>query len=141
MKKIITGRVVQEWDEGTKLFVSQEFIADEFSYEDDDGEELSSVYDPDFRKAYLPMDMVQPSADTIKEWIRTGNLNLEEEDAPMTVKGLLEEAGLALDNAYSYEIMGEILFRGTDGKVYEGSVDFIVNEANPDRVKEILEDE
>ena len=81
MKKIITGRVVQEWDEEKKCFTSQEFIADEFSYEDDDGEELSSVYDPDFRKAYLPMDMVQPENPTgkIKEWSRTGNLDDEVE--------------------------------------------------------------
>lgn len=141
MKKTIEGHVTQEWDEDKKKFVSQEFSAEDgcsTSYQDDMGEELDEVPE-DLRKAYLPMDMVQPSADRIKKWIRTGEL--DENDLPMTVKGLLEDAGAALDSAYSHEIMGEILFEGEDGRVYVGSVEFVVVEANPDYVKAIEEED
>jgi len=145
MKKFIEGHVVQEWDEETKQFVSQEFImedGDAVHYEDEDGEEYSSIFDETLKKAFLPHDMVQPENPTgeIKKWIRTGDLD-DDDDLPMTVKGLLEDAGAALDSAYSHEIMGEILFEGADGKVYVGTVEFCIGEANPNYVKMILEDD
>ena len=75
----------------------------------------------------------------IKRWIRDGNAGLEEEVGD--TDELLERAGFALDEHYSHEIMGEILFEGEDGKVYVGCVEFCINEANPDYVKMILEED
>jgi hypothetical protein len=75
----------------------------------------------------------------IKRWIEDGNDGLAEEVG--TTEELLERAGAALDQHYSHEIMGEVLFEGEDGKVYVGTVEFVVAEANPDYVKMILEDD
>ena len=76
----------------------------------------------------------------IKKWLRDGNdgyLGKEVNDT----NELLRRAGRALDQHYSHEIMGEILFEGEDGKMYVGCVEFIISEANPDYAKEVLEED
>ena len=76
----------------------------------------------------------------IKRWIRDGNEGLSAQGID-TQELLLESAGGALDSACSHDIMGEILFEGDDGKFYVGCVEFSIAEANPDVVKEALEEE
>jgi len=57
-------------------------------------------------------------------------------------KQLLAEAGAKLDHAYSHEICGTPLFKGTDGKWYVGAVEFTVSPANPEYlVQEIADTE
>ena len=73
----------------------------------------------------------------IKRWIRDGNEGLSAQGIG-TQEELVENAGGALDSASSHDIMGEILFEGDDGKFYVGCVEFVISEANPDYVKEIL---
>lgn len=73
----------------------------------------------------------------ITKWIRSGVHGVEAE----TVDGLLQIAGRKLDDAYSHEIMGEIVFEGEEGKHYVGSVEFVVSEANPEYVAGVLEEE
>jgi len=43
-----------------------------------------------------------------------------------------------LDSAYSHEILGSLLFRGTNGKIYTMTVEGCLSEANPEWVAEIL---
>jgi hypothetical protein len=74
----------------------------------------------------------------IKRWIRDGNDGLSND--VNTEAELLEAAGAALDSHCSHDIMGEILFEGEDGKMYVGCVEFMISEANPEYVKETLED-
>ena len=54
-------------------------------------------------------------------------------------KDLIEAAADALDSACASDIMGEILFQGTNGKFYVGTVEFVIGEANPAYVKDVLQ--
>ncbi len=81
-------------------------------------------------------------ADTIKikRWIRDGHEGFEGQEMEDT-EDLLEAAGRLLDKACSHDIVGEVLFEGEDGKFYVGCVEFCIDEANPDYVREALEEE
>lgn len=70
----------------------------------------------------------------IKKWLKNGNEGLRVRDT----RKVLEAAGNALDGACASDIMGEILFQGEDGKYYVGTVEFIIQRANPAYVKEVL---
>lgn len=75
----------------------------------------------------------------IVKWIRDGHDGLSsrvEDD-----EDLLDAAGRALDKACSWDIMGEILFMADDGKYYVGEVEFVIVEANPEYVEEVLAEE
>ena len=76
----------------------------------------------------------------IKRWIRDGHSYLSA-DGLTDTDDLLEAAGRALDKAYAHDIMGEVVFKGTDGKFYVGCVEFDISEANPDYVNELLADD
>lgn len=73
----------------------------------------------------------------IKKWIRTGYMNEE----PVDTDALLETAGRLLDKAYSHEITGEVLFEAEDGRMMVGTVQFLIQEANPEYVKMVMEEE
>jgi len=73
----------------------------------------------------------------IVKWLRDGDgLSC---DGINTSEGLLECAGNALDNACAYDIMGEVLFLADDGRYYVGTVEFMICEANPTYVKDVLD--
>jgi hypothetical protein len=55
-----------------------------------------------------------------------------------TVRDLYEQAGALLDGACSWDICGECLFEGEDGRHYVGTVEFVVGPASPWYVKEAL---
>ena len=75
----------------------------------------------------------------IKRWLRDGNDGLGGEDQDIyDSDSLLDAAGRALDKAYSHDIVGECVFEGEDGKFYVGCVEFVISEANPDYVRELL---
>ena len=71
----------------------------------------------------------------IKKWISTGNLDGE----PKNTEGIMEQAAGMLDTACSWDIAGEIVFQGEDGKYYVGCTEFHISEANPDYIKDVLE--
>jgi hypothetical protein len=73
----------------------------------------------------------------IKKWLRAGDEN-QLADAESTEE-VLELAGQELDAACSEQILGECLFVGKNGKTYVGTVEFVITEANPEYVKDILE--
>jgi secreted trypsin-like serine protease len=75
----------------------------------------------------------------IKKWIRGGHDDYDVKDTPDT-DTLLEHAAGALDSACSWDIMGEIVFEGEDGKTYVGCVEFHISEGNPEYIKEVMED-
>jgi len=77
---------------------------------------------------------------SIKRWIRDGHDGLAAQDIDTTAL-LLEAAGRRLDKACSHDIMGEILFEAEDGKTYVGCVEFMITEANPEYVKDVLVEE
>jgi hypothetical protein len=56
-----------------------------------------------------------------------------------TTEEILKGAGRSLDQAYSHDIVGECIFEGEDGKMYVGTVEFVISEANPDYVKDLMD--
>jgi hypothetical protein len=73
----------------------------------------------------------------IKRWLRAGEFDV---DSDRTVQDIYERAGELLDKACSWDICGECVFEGEDGKFYVGSVEFHLGEAYPDHVRSILEE-
>ena len=76
----------------------------------------------------------------IKRWSRDGNEEFEGQGLDDT-EDILCAAGRLLDDACSHEIVGEVLFEGEDGKFYKGTVEFVIAEADPDYVREVLDEE
>ena len=74
----------------------------------------------------------------IKRWIRDGEDALGAQGIENTEE-LLCAAGRKLDKAYAHDIVGECLFEGEDGKYYVGTVEFVIEEANPGYVEDCLE--
>ena len=72
----------------------------------------------------------------VKRWLKAGELDPKKVDQD----DILDDCGALLDSAYSHEILGDVMFEGTDGKFYVITVEAIISEANPDFVKEALED-
>lgn len=70
----------------------------------------------------------------VKRWLRTGEL-----DENHTLQDdILDDCGRLLDKAYSHEILGEVMFEATDGKIYVINVEAMISEANPEYVKDVL---
>ena len=57
----------------------------------------------------------------------------------ITDHDLVDIASRVLDKHCSHDIMGEIVFEADDGKVYVGSTEFVIMEANPEYVKDVRE--
>jgi hypothetical protein len=72
---------------------------------------------------------------TVKEVIRSGELEIE---AGHTLEEIVELACECLNAANSWDICGEVLFLGNDGKHYCGTVEFVVAPANPVYVSQAL---
>ena len=72
----------------------------------------------------------------IKQFLRSGEF---EPAAIATVQDLYEQAGNLLDRACR-DICGYCLFEGEDGKFYLGTVEFLVDQVDPDFVKSTLEE-
>ena len=73
----------------------------------------------------------------IKKWIRTGELDPCITDS----EGIIEAAGAALDKNCAYDILGEVMFEADDGKYYVVNVEASILEANPEYVKQVLEED
>jgi hypothetical protein len=56
VKQIVTGFVVQVYDTATNKFISQDFVGDETSITNENGDEIDSV---NFKDT-LPLLMIQP---------------------------------------------------------------------------------
>ena len=71
---------------------------------------------------------------SVKRWISRGELDGIEKDAD----DIIESCGSLLDNACSSEVLGTVLFEGTDGKFYTVTLEAEIGEADPEFVKETL---
>lgn len=72
----------------------------------------------------------------IKRWISKGEFDTDDIG---NVGHIYEQAGNLLDHHCSGEILGTVLFEGVNGKYYTISVEGVLGEANPEWVKEMLE--
>lgn len=72
----------------------------------------------------------------IKRWLKSGEIHLP----CYTERDLLEKCGRALDHSCASEILGDVLFEGTDKEYYVVTVEAVVQKANPDYVKEVLKE-
>lgn len=80
--------------------------------------------------------MKQPAGDvTITEVVQDGELTLTE---GMTVDKIINACGANLNAACSWDIQGQILFKGSTGKWYTVTTESVVAEANQEWVKEVL---
>lgn len=50
----------------------------------------------------------------VKRWLKAGELNAKKIDQD----DILDDCGALLDSSYSHDILGEVMFEGTDGKFY-----------------------
>ena len=138
IRKVIPGFVIQHWNSKTKKYVDQSFVAsDEEVFEDGDGNPAEEV-PVEMIENPLHTNMVQPDSIVplgIKRWIRSSDMD----DLCDTVEDVLEIAGRRMDKAYSHEICGDVVFEAENGKVYVGSVEFVISEATPEYIKELEE--
>jgi hypothetical protein len=74
----------------------------------------------------------------IKKIIDPGELDL---DAAKTSRDIINASLPILDSANAADICGTVLFQGTDGKFYTGTVEFVISEANPEYVANTLENQ
>ena len=77
----------------------------------------------------------------ITEWLDEGNLSGNVHDEIKDTDQLMEAAGRALDACYSHEIVGNVIFKGEDGEYYVMTVEAIIGKANPDFIREFLEEQ
>lgn len=78
----------------------------------------------------------QPREDmTIVEIIEEGNLELK---VGMNIDEILKLCGNNLDAACSWDIQGQIVFKGSDGKWYTITTESIIGEANSEFVENVL---
>jgi len=72
----------------------------------------------------------------VAKWISCGEL----EERTRTQADILSQCGRLLDAACSHEIVGTVLFKATDGRYYTVTVEATIGEANPNFVKNLLEE-
>lgn len=72
----------------------------------------------------------------VKKWLRTGELSGKNR----TPNKILEECGRLLDDSCSFEILGEVAFIGTNGKSYVITTEAVIQEANPEYIKNLTEE-
>jgi hypothetical protein len=73
----------------------------------------------------------------VTKWLRAGNDNHLEDCE--TWDEVLESAARSLDKSCVGDIVGECVFTGANGRTYVGNVEFVISEASPEYVKEVLE--
>jgi len=80
----------------------------------------------------------QPNEDmTVTRVVCEGEINLSR---GMTVDQILESCGRNLDSANSWDIQGQILFKGSDGEWYTITTESTISIASPEFVNSILEE-
>ena len=73
----------------------------------------------------------------IKRFLTTGELDFP---LPKNTDELREQAGDLLDASCSWDIMGQVVFEGDDGKFYVATVEVDVTEAHPQFLKQVMEE-
>ena len=73
----------------------------------------------------------------VKRFICKGELDGREADTD----DILDSCADALDACESHEILGTVLFEGEDGKFYSVTVEANIGEADPEFVKQTIEEQ
>jgi len=73
----------------------------------------------------------------VKRWIRSGELD----PAMTTQEEIIEACGNILDHNCAYDLLGDVLIEGDDGKFYVVTVEAVISEANAEYVKDVLKEE
>lgn len=73
----------------------------------------------------------------IQKWLRAGELETAE---LTTTEKLLEACGEPLDRASVWDILGQPVFVGEDGKTYVVQVEAVIDEASPEYAQAVLEE-
>jgi hypothetical protein len=87
------------------------------------------------KKALKELDT--PQSIKVHKWIRSGELNSKNR----TQASILAECGRALDKNNACDILGDVLYQATDGKYYVINVEAVIQEANPEYVTDVLNEE
>lgn len=74
----------------------------------------------------------------IKKWFQDGNEGFEAQGLDST-EDVLCAAGRLMDDSCTHDIVGPVLFQAKNGKYYTGTVEFVIKEADPEDVKDLLE--
>ena len=74
----------------------------------------------------------------VEEVLKRGELEIE---PGHTLEEIVEMSCPYLDNANTWDIVGEVLFKGTDGQYYTGTVEFTMGIANSSYVEDVLKNE
>lgn len=79
----------------------------------------------------------QPAADvTVAEILHEGNLDSLKEG--MDMDGILKLCGNNLDSACSWDIQGQVVFKGSDGKYYTVTTESIIGECDINFITDVL---
>jgi hypothetical protein len=62
----------------------------------------------------------------VKKWLSVGELS----GMPKTQAEILEQCGNALDHCCSHDILGDVVFKATDGKFYTVTVEAVISECD-----------
>jgi len=73
----------------------------------------------------------------VKKWIRRDDRFPSDTE---NMSDIIGAAARALEKSCSWDIVGECVFLGEDDQYYVGTVEFVVGIANPDYIKELLEE-
>lgn len=73
----------------------------------------------------------------VRKWIRCGELS----PSNTAIEDVIQNCGRALDHNGAPDILGDVLFQATNGKYYVINVEAIIQEANPEYVKDVLAEE
>lgn len=103
-------------------------------------QELSAIYTKAARllEKYRRMDAGHRDPFKVQRWLRRDG---RFPDDANDVGRIISAAAAAMDSACTWEIVGDCVFQGEDEKYYVGTVEFVVAPANPEYVKELLEED
>jgi hypothetical protein len=107
-----------------------------------DADETSAKYDiePIDAVPVIDLDADDQSADSLRveQWLYSGCLSSGVERVGVSFDEVLSDAGRLLDQGDACEIVGEVLFQGTDGQWYTLTVEAVIAQADPDYVRDSL---
>jgi hypothetical protein len=88
----------------------------------------------------IDLDTADQAADSrrVEKWVYRGELSGEVERIGVTFDEVLHAAGRALDRNSACEMIGDVLFLGTDGQWYTLTVEAVMAVADPDYVRDSL---
>jgi len=99
------------------------------------GDDCSAKYDfrPIDAVPVIDLDTADQATDSrrVEKWVYSGELSSEVERVGVTFDEVLHAAGRVLDRNSACEMIGDVLFQGTDGQWYTLTVEAVIAVADP----------